>query len=136
MTDAFAPSGRKPRRRAKPGVRSLPICGAASFNERSRAKEENRCRGRGAPARLHRGQGRRSRDQCAAFDAAVWVGLGFSAALGNLQPAVACPAPLLDPALQPGDPFLVDAPQLIPCRVQALFAPMAAPVFAAEALLL
>src|SRR6266571_2438672 len=45
-------------------------------------------------------------------------------------------APPLDPALQPGDLFLIGAPQPIPCRTQALFAPMAAAVFAAKALFL
>ena len=42
--------------------------------------------------------------------------------------------PPLDPALQAGDLFRVGAPQPIPCRMQALFAPMAAAVFAAKAL--
>src|SRR6266849_3792067 len=35
-----------------------------------------------------------------------------------------------------GRSFLVGAPQLVPCRLHALFAPMAAPIFAAKTLFL
>src|SRR5204863_3128692 len=42
----------------------------------------------------------------------------------------------LGPALQALDLLLVGAPQLVPCRPHALFAAVAAPVLAAEALFL